>query len=168
MVSVVKQHICKPLYIHSGYRDLNQLKDMPEQTIGSRFNPATFMFLSQARTWISNGICSGMGFFCVHWVKVCTVDICGIRVKPIKIFSLSLSPEDMKIGIYKDRLFVFNVFLYKFLWRFDDYNFFFVILLRDFMILYRKTLIDGIKFKRNVQHSTSSSSQIHLPKRAQS
>ena len=26
------------------------------------------------------------------------------------------------------------------------------------MILYRKTLIDGIKFKRNVQHSTSSSS----------
>lgn len=27
------------------------------------------------------------------------------------------------------------------------------------MILYRKTLIDGIKFKRNVQHSTSFSSQ---------
>jgi hypothetical protein len=26
----------------------------------NQFNPATFLFLSQARTWISNVICSGL------------------------------------------------------------------------------------------------------------
>ena len=34
-----------------------------------RFNPATFLCLYQARTWISKVICHGP-FFCVQWVKV--------------------------------------------------------------------------------------------------
>ena len=33
-----------------------------------RFNPATFLCLSQARTWIFNVICHGN--FCVQWVQI--------------------------------------------------------------------------------------------------
>jgi hypothetical protein len=38
----------------------------------NRFNPATFLCLSQARTWISNVICwHSCGLFCVQWVHLC-------------------------------------------------------------------------------------------------
>ena len=45
----------------------------------NQFNPATFLCLSQTRTWISNGI--GHGLFYVQWLRwkviVCLVDIGG-------------------------------------------------------------------------------------------
>jgi len=34
----------------------------------NRFNPTTFLCLSQARSWIYNIICHGL--FCVQWVKM--------------------------------------------------------------------------------------------------
>ena len=38
----------------------------------NRFNSATFLCLSQARTWISNVICwHSCGLFCVQWVHLC-------------------------------------------------------------------------------------------------
>jgi hypothetical protein len=73
------------------------------------FNPATFLCLSQARTWISNVICHSL--FCVQWVQlkweviVRFIDIGGIDNCHCLNFLFIIIREDPTI--------IFEMFFYQ-------------------------------------------------------